>query len=228
MNGAETSLALCLRGVDKRYGTGATAVNALKAIDLDVQPGEFVALAGPSGSGKSTLLNICGLLDRCDGGSYRLAGQEVRSLSERALTHWRREKIGFIFQSFNLIPTMSAYENTEYPLLLQGVPAAERRGRVERIFKRVALWEQRRQRPDQLSGGQRQRVAIARALVKNPILLIADEPTANLDTATATCIIDVLHELTAEYRTTVLVATHDARMTSRCERVVHLTDGRLP
>jgi len=214
-----------MHGVEKHYHLGETDVRALHDVDLTVERGAFVALSGPSGSGKSTLLNICGLIDECNEGSYLLEGEEVAHAQKRALTTLRRERIGFIFQSFNLVPVMTAYENVEYPLMLSGVAPAERRSRVNAILEQVGLEKFANHLPDKLSGGQRQRVAIARALVKRPALVVADEPTANLDTATATQVIDLMHNLGSEFGTTFLVATHDQRMTSRCERVVILIDG---
>lgn len=216
-----------MHGIVKHYHLGETEVLALNDVSLQVERGAFVALSGPSGSGKSTLLNICGLIDDCNAGSYLLEGIDIAKQNRASLTRLRRESIGFVFQSFNLVPVMTAYENVEYPLLLSGVAAAQRRQRVNEILAQVGLDKFSRHLPDKLSGGQRQRVAIARALVKKPALVVADEPTANLDTATATQVIDLMHELGREMGTTFLVATHDERMTSRCERVVQLTDGEV-
>jgi putative ABC transport system ATP-binding protein len=216
-----------MHAIGKRYRLGETEVPALRGVELVVERGAFVALSGPSGSGKSTLLNICGLIDQNDAGSYLLEGIDIARQKRAALTRLRRESIGFIFQSFNLVPVMTAYENVEYPLLLSGIPAMQRRQRVNEILAQVGLEKFSRHLPDKLSGGQRQRVAIARALVKKPALVVADEPTANLDTVTATQVIDLMHELGREMGTTLLVATHDERMTSRCERVVQLIDGEV-
>lgn len=214
-------------GIVKHYHLGETEVLALNDVNLQVERGAFVALSGPSGSGKSTLLNICGLIDHSNAGSYLLEGIDIAKQNRASLTRLRRESIGFVFQSFNLVPVMTAYENVEYPLLLSGVAAAQRRVRVNEILAQVGLEKFSRHLPDKLSGGQRQRVAIARALVKKPALVVADEPTANLDTATATQVIDLMHGLGREMGTTFLVATHDERMTSRCERVVQLIDGEV-
>ncbi len=214
-----------LEQVSKSYHLGETRVDALIDINLAISAGEFAAIAGPSGSGKSTLLNLCGLLDRPDSGEYRLEGRRTTELSAAQLTELRRERIGFIFQSFNLVPVISAAENIEYPLLLTGMPAAERRRTVAALVERVGLAPYAHHLPDRLSGGQRQRVAIARALIKRPALVIADEPTANLDTETATQVIDLMHEAGREQGTTFLIATHDERMVSRCHRALHLTDG---
>jgi len=213
--------------VSKTYPMGETRVAALREVTLSIQAGEFAALTGPSGSGKSTLLNLCGLIDRPDAGSIRIDGQATGKLTEKDLTLIRREKIGFVFQGFNLVPVMTAFENVEYPLFLAGTAVKTRNRQVLEILSRVGLSELARRRPDELSGGQRQRVAIARALVKKPRLVVADEPTANLDSATATQIIDLMHELGRSHGTTFLIATHDARVTARCDRSIVLTDGVL-
>lgn len=216
-----------MHNLSKHYGAGSARVNALKDLNLEVAQGEFTALSGPSGSGKSTLLNICGLIDPFDQGRYFIDGHDVSKMTDTELTLLRREKLGFIFQNFNLVPVMSAAENVEYPLLLQGVPAAQRHARVSEMMAQVGLSSEQNRRPDQLSGGQRQRVAIARALVKKPALVIADEPTANLDTKTATHVIDLMKKLGSENQTTFVIATHDARMTAHCDRILELTDGCL-
>jgi len=213
--------------VSKTYLMGAARVPALREVTLSIEAGEFTALTGPSGSGKSTLLNVCGLIDQPDAGSISIDGRATGQLSQKELTLIRREKIGFIFQGFNLVPVMTAFENVEYPLFLAGNAATDRRERVREVLSRVGLSELAQRRPDELSGGQRQRVAIARALVKQPRLVVADEPTANLDSATATQIIDLMHELGRSNGTTFLIATHDARVTSRCDRSIVLTDGVL-
>ncbi len=216
-----------LGGLRKSYRVGESSVEALKGVSLAVAAGEMVALTGPSGSGKSTLLNLCGLIDTPDAGSRELCGKVLDGLDEIRLTQLRREKVGFIFQGFNLVPVMTAYDNVEYPLLLLGVALEERRRRVAEALHRVGLNALARRLPDALSGGQRQRVAIARALIKAPALVIADEPTANLDSATARQIVDLLHELAHERSASVVVATHDERMSSHCDRVLHLIDGEL-
>jgi putative ABC transport system ATP-binding protein len=216
-----------LRGISKSYRLGNNRVTALKRIDLSVGAGEFVALQGPSGSGKSTLLNLCGLLDQADDGDYRLRGIEINSQSHHRLTELRRKQIGFVFQGFNLIPVMTLFENVEYPLLLTDMSAKSRAQRVREMLVHVGLESLQKHRPDQLSGGQRQRVAVARALVKRPGLVIADEPTANLDGETAATIIDLMHEMTDESGCTFLIATHDERMASRCGRTLQLRDGVL-
>ncbi len=214
-----------LSGAKKSYRIGETRVEALRGVDLEVRAGELLALTGPSGSGKSTLLNLCGLIDTPDEGEREIDGSGVSGLNEIELTLLRRRKIGFVFQGFNLVPVMTAFDNVEYPLLLLGVPAAQRLSRVATALARVGLAGFERRLPDALSGGQRQRVAIARALVKEPRLVIADEPTGNLDSVTAAQIVDLLREIARERGAAVLVATHDDRMTRHCDRVLRLTDG---
>ena len=222
-----TSTLLSLNRVSKGYRMGTEQVSALRQITLTIAAGEFTTLVGPSGSGKSTMLNLCGLIDRPDSGSIALNGQEMAELDEQQLTLVRRRQIGFVFQGFNLVPVMSTFENVEYPLFLAGVPAAERRQPVLEMLDRVGLDGLERRRPDELSGGQRQRVAIARALVKRPLLVIADEPTANLDSATASQIVAVMHELGRSGGTTFLFATHDQRLSRLCDRVITMNDGVL-
>jgi len=219
--------AVRLSKVSKSYGAGSTRVQALRSVDFELRAGELAALTGPSGSGKSTLLNLCGLIDSPDSGEREIAGVAVAGRTETMLTRLRREKIGFVFQGFNLVPVMTVFDNVEYPLLLLGVPAPERDVRVRGMLARVGLGGFDRRVPDALSGGQRQRVAIARALVKSPALVIADEPTGNLDSATAAQIVDLLRELAHERGAAVVVATHDERMTGRCDRVLRLVDGAL-
>jgi putative ABC transport system ATP-binding protein len=216
-----------LSNVKKSYRVGETRVQALRGVSFELGRGELVALTGPSGSGKSTLLNLCGLIDAPDEGEREIAGTAVGGYSEIQLTQLRREKVGFVFQGFNLVPVMTVFDNVEYPLLLLGVPPAERRASVRAILGRVGLAELESRLPDALSGGQRQRVAIARALVKSPLLVIADEPTGNLDSATAAQIVDLLRELAHERGAAVVVATHDDRMTDHCDRIVKLVDGEL-
>jgi len=216
-----------LRGIVKHYRVGDAEVPALREVSLAVPRGRFIAVRGPSGSGKSSLLNVCGLIDAFDAGRYRLEGQDVGSLDETGRSLIRRRRIGFVFQSYNLVPVMTVRENVEYPLLLAGLGEAERRRRVNEILSQVGLADRADRRPDLLSGGQRQRTAIARALVKAPALVIADEPTANLDTATANQVIDMMRELGHQHGATFLIATHDDRMTARCDAVRTLTDGVL-
>jgi len=217
--------AVTLRGIRKSYVMGGQPVPALKGVDLTVHRGEFVALTGPSGSGKSTLLNVCGLLDAPDEGTVSLGGWDMTTMSSDDLTLMRREHIGFVFQGFNLVPVMTVYENVEFPLYLQGVREAERRTRVAETLARVGMEAFAKRRPDELSGGQRQRVAIARALVKSADIVIADEPTANLDSANAAQVVDLLRRLAGEQGLTCVIATHDARVSEHCDRVVRLVDG---
>ena len=216
-----------LQGVDKTYANGKIAVRALRGVSFGVNAGEMVALTGPSGSGKSTLLNLCGLIDAPDAGAREFAGLALDGQSPDRLTRIRREQVGFVFQGFNLVPVMTASDNVEYPLLLLGLPAAERRRKVLAALERVGLAGLEDRLPDALSGGQRQRVAIARALVKSPALVIADEPTGNLDSATAAQIVELLREATHERGAATVVATHDDRMTRYCDRVVRLVDGEI-
>lgn len=218
---------ISLKGISKTYGNGNNCVKAVNNVSLQINKGEFVALAGPSGSGKSTLLNICGLLDTVDQGEYHLNDIVISNCNKNRLAEIRKKHIGFIFQSFNLIPVMTAAENIEYPLWLFNYSKAERKQKVDAVLEQVGLSRFSHQRPDQLSGGQRQRVAIARALIKKPELIVADEPTANLDTHTANQVIDLMHHLSDEYNTTFVVATHDDRMINRCERIIRLEDGVL-
>lgn len=218
-------LALC--GVAKSYTLGGASIAALRSVELHLARGEIAAISGPSGSGKSTLLNLCGLLDRCDRGELRYDGELVAADDERRRTGLRRHGIGFVFQGFNLVPVMSAFDNIAFPLHLLGVPVAERRLRVAQALESVGLDGFGRHRPDQLSGGQRQRVAIARAIVKRPQLVIADEPSASLDSATAAQIVGLMQELAHRHGTGFLVATHDARMLAHCDRTLALSDGVL-
>ena len=218
---------LQLRGVHKTYHLGGHVVLALQGVDLDLAPGEMLALTGPSGSGKSTLLNIAGLVDRPDAGTVALRGRSVHALDETAATLLRRDAIGFVFQGFNLVPVMSVHDNVDYALFIAGVPAAERRQRVAAMLDAVGLLAHAAHRPDALSGGQRQRVAIARALVKHPALVIADEPTANLDSATAAQVLDLMREQGHAHGAAFLIATHDERLLARCDRVLRLADGAI-
>ena len=216
-----------LHGVHKTYRLGQHVIPALQGIDLSVQRGELLALTGPSGSGKSTILNLAGLIDTPDSGEILLDGQAVTALKEIPRTLLRRDALGFVFQSFNLVPVMTVAENVDYPLFIAGVPAAERRERVAAQLVAVGLEAHAKHRPDALSGGQRQRVAIARALVKRPRLVIADEPTASLDSHTADQVLDLMRERCHAEGAAFVIATHDSRLTQRCDRVLVLLDGRL-
>ena len=216
---------LRLAGVHKTYRLGAHVVPALQGVDLALRRGEMLALTGPSGSGKSTILNIAGLIDRADSGTVSLRGQDVASLSETQATLLRRDAIGFVFQGFNLVPVMTVWDNVDYALFIAGVPALQRRQRVQAMLDAVGLSDHAAHRPDALSGGQRQRVAIARALVKQPALVIADEPTANLDSHTADQVLDLMRDQGHAHGAAFLIATHDDRLLSRCDRVIRLLDG---
>ncbi|HEY6139909.1 MAG TPA: ABC transporter ATP-binding protein [Thermoanaerobaculia bacterium] len=216
-----------LTNINKSYRLGRVDVRALEGVDLDIGRGDFLALAGPSGSGKTTLLNLIGCIDKPSGGRIVLDGVDVTAVPLHRLAATRRDALGYIFQTFNLIPVLTAYENVEYPLLLQNVGRRERDARVRRWLDQVGLAAQAKQRPDQLSGGQRQRVAIARAMVAEPKLVLADEPTANLDQDTAARILDLLAKLNAETGTTFVFATHDPAVMSRAQRLVRLRDGRI-
>jgi putative ABC transport system ATP-binding protein len=217
-----------VQGVSKDYTLGSFVVHALRGVSLDVEEGEFLAIAGPSGSGKTTLLNLVGCVDTPTAGQVAIAGQPTRQMSERQLTRLRLHTIGFIFQSFNLVSVLSVFQNVELPLLLQrSAGAKERRARVRALLERVGIAEYASHRPSELSGGQRQRVAIARALVTRPQLVLADEPTANLDSVTGTNILDLMKELNRSEKTTFIFSTHDARVWSYASAVVRLADGQV-
>ena len=216
-----------LRSVHKSYRLGSHLIRALQGVDLTVQRGELLALTGPSGSGKSTILNLCGLIDQADAGEVLLGGVSIKQLNDTQLTLQRRDGIGFIFQSFNLVPVMTVAENVDYPLFLTGVSLAERRERVAAQLKAVGLHEHADHLPDALSGGQRQRVAIARALIKRPSLVIADEPTASLDSHTADQVLDLMRERGHAEGAAFVIASHDERLTRRSDRILSLLDGRL-
>ena len=222
-----TEVVLQARGLSKVYNSGQVQVQALKSVDFDLHAGQLLALMGPSGSGKSTILNICGLIDSPTNGSLELQGEQLATASELRRTEVRRRKVGFIFQQFNLVPVLTIAENVEYPLLLIGTNASERKQRVAQMLERLGIAACARLLPDKISGGQRQRAAIARALISRQPLVICDEPTASLDSHTASEVIDLLNEMRKEYNTAFLVATHDQRMSSRCERVIKLSDGRI-
>jgi putative ABC transport system ATP-binding protein len=216
-----------LHQVFKTYHLGEHVIPALQGVDLSVQRGELLALTGPSGSGKSTILNLCGLIDTPDSGDIVLGGQPVNGLNEVQRTLLRRDALGFVFQSFNLVPVMTVYDNVDYPLFIAGVPEPERRQRVNAQLQAVGLLEHAHHLPDALSGGQRQRVAIARALVKRPRLVIADEPTASLDSHTADQVLDLMRERGHAEGAAFVMATHDNRLSSRCDRVLALLDGSM-
>lgn len=213
--------------VDKVYGGNGQSVRALTNISLTLNKGEFAVLAGPSGSGKSTLLHIIGALDTPTHGSVRVGELEITGQSPQTLSRFRLTQIGFVFQAYNLIPVLSAQENVEYPLLLQGVPTQERQQRARELLDRVDLKELRHKRPNEMSGGQQQRVAVARALAGNPKVVLADEPTANLDSATGAALIDLFRDLNQQFQTTFLFASHDSMVIERARRVIHLKDGKI-
>jgi lipoprotein-releasing system ATP-binding protein len=223
-----TSPIIQLSGVQKQYGSDGIITEVLHGIDLTLQQGEFTALIGPSGSGKSTLLNIIGLLEQPTSGSIQVQGRETGTLPDDELTRLRGESIGFVFQFHHLIPAFSALENVMMPLMLeQGKPTQAQRERAAALLGRVGLADRMDFKPGKLSGGQQQRVAIARALAANPPLILADEPTGNLDTAAADEIFKLLYEVNQESGTTFLIVTHDPRLAKRCRRVVELVDGRI-
>lgn len=210
----------------RRFRVGEQLVDALNGVDLEIGEGQYAAIMGPSGSGKSTLLNVIGLLDRLTEGSYRLSGQDVTDLSDNALARLRRERIGFVFQFFHLIPRLTAAENIGLPLILSGLSHEVRRAKIAETLTAVGLQDRHNHRPDQLSGGQRQRVAIARAMVSEPALLLADEPTGNLDRASGREIVELLERL-HERGLTLLLVTHDPALGARAERQIQVIDGRI-
>jgi putative ABC transport system ATP-binding protein len=216
-----------LNGVERRYLLGGGTVGALRGIDLTIRRGDVVALTGPSGSGKSTLLNLLGGLDRPTAGTVRVAGLDLGRASERQLTAYRRQVVGFVFQSFNLLPRLRAIENVELPLLWSGVRSTERRRRALALLERVQLGHRLHHLPSELSGGEQQRVAIARALAADPQVLLADEPTGNLDTATGREILALLRELNRERTLTIVIVTHDPEVAAVAHRQVRLRDGQI-
>jgi putative ABC transport system ATP-binding protein len=213
-------------GVKKVYRTDLIETHALSDLSLHVGPGEFVAIMGPSGSGKTTFLNVAGLLDTFSGGTYRLDGQDVSRLNDDQMSRIRNQKIGFVFQSFNLIPDLDAFDNVDVPLRYRGLPGAERKERVERSLELVGLGSRARHLPSQLSGGQQQRVAIARVLAGDPRLILADEPTGNLDSLMTREIMDLLERIN-EQGATIVMVTHSPECAARAQRQVHLLDGRV-
>ena len=219
---------LSLVGIRKSYGSGEMESEVLHGLDLTLRAGEFAALIGPSGSGKSTLLNLIGLLDRPTGGQLDINGQATVGLDDTGLTRLRGERIGFVFQHHHLIPAFSAQENVAMPLLVaRGRPDAEMFERAGRLLEQVGLGDRRHHLANRLSGGQQQRVAIARALITDPPLVLADEPTGNLDTQSADRVFDLLRDFNQRQRTTFLIVTHDPRLAARCDRIIELVDGRI-
>ena len=217
---------IAMAGIKKIYDTGKVRVEALKGVDLRVGPGEFVAIVGPSGSGKSTLMNLVGCLDTPSGGTYTLRGKEVAGLDKNELARIRNERVGFVFQNFNLLPQITAFENVEMPLMFGGVARKERKERVRALLAKVGLEDRMEHRPTELSGGQMQRVAVARALAMNPDIVLADEPTGNLDTSSGGDVMSLFEELWKQGRT-LIVITHDQALARRAGRVVEIRDGAI-
>ena len=215
------------RGVSKSYHKGSTVVTPLQALDLDVPKGEFLALMGPSGSGKTTLLNMLSGIDSPTSGSLVIAGTEIGKLSRRDLTKWRAHHVGYIFQLYHLIPVLSAFENVELPLLLSSLSKKERHARVETVLSLVGLSDRMHHTPAELSGGQEQRVAIARAIVADPPILVADEPTGDLDRESAVRILDLIRQLARDHGKTIVMVTHDAKAAAAADRTLHLEKGQL-
>jgi len=218
---------LTLQGINKRYRQGELEFNALTDINLTIEEGEFAALVGPSGSGKTTLLNIIGGLDAATEGSTHLNGIDISELNESKLSDFRLLQLGFVFQSYNLVPVLSALENVELVMVLQGRDKKESSERAKHYLELVGLKEVIHRRPSALSGGQQQRVAVARALAAGPRLVLADEPTANLDSENATALLDIMHTLSHEEKTTFIFSTHDPRVMDRAERIITLQDGKI-
>ncbi len=216
-----------LENVTKDYGAGEVVVHALRGVDFELHPGEMAAVAGPSGSGKSTLLNVISGLDKPSGGKVFVDGRDVTALSRSQLSRLRLERIGFVFQSYNLLPVLTAYENAEYVLLMQGVAAKRRRERVMGLLEQVGLADKADRFPRELSGGQQQRVAIARAIAAEPALVLADEPTANLDSKTGGALLDLMGRLNEDKGITFLFSTHDRNVMERAKRLVLLRDGQI-
>ena len=217
---------IVMQGIRKEYHMGDNIVKALDGVDIHIKPGEFVSIIGPSGSGKSTLMNIIGCLDTADEGEYRFDGLNITDYSEDELATIRGKKIGFVFQQFNLLPKLTAQENVELPLIYQGMSAGKRHKRSQEALERVSLYDRRHHKPTELSGGQQQRVAIARALAGSPSLILADEPTGNLDSKTGADVMQLFHELHQAGNTIVLI-THDAKIASQTPRSIHIHDGKV-
>ena len=216
-----------VQGVKKVYRQGSVEVPALRGIDLTIQPGEFTAICGPSGSGKTTLLNLIGALDKPTAGTIKLEGQELGSMTRRQLSRLRRDRIGFVFQAYNLMPVLSAYENAEIVMAVQGVDLATRQKRVLELLAEVGLQGMEQRKPLELSGGQQQRVAIARAIAANPAVVLADEPTANVDSNTADKLLAMMEQLNTQHGVTFIFSTHDPKVMARAHRLVTLVDGAV-
>ncbi len=226
-NGEAADPVVRFTGVGKVYDDEGLAVTAVKSVTFEIPKERFAMIVGPSGSGKTTLLNLIGCIDRPTTGRLEVCGEDVGALPDDALTDFRSRNVAFVFQGFNLLPVLTAYENVEYPLLLLGVRAAERRARTLAVLESVGLADKRDHRPNQLSGGQKQRVAVARALVKGPALVLADEPTANLDSHTGAEIIALMRKVQAEHRASFVFSTHDPRLISHADDTFVLRDGEL-
>jgi putative ABC transport system ATP-binding protein len=227
MSEAATTPVVRLDHVARAYQVGSVAIPAVRDITIEIQPRIFSVIVGPSGSGKTTLLNMIGCIDVPDSGRVEIRGEDVLRLSDNALADFRARTIGYVFQSFNLIPVLSAFENVEYPLLLLNVPAPERRRRTLAMLEAVGLQAQAKQRPNELSGGQKQRVAIARALVKEPALVLADEPTANLDSVTGASITALMRSMQEKFHTSFIFCTHDPRLMAEADQTFSIRDGML-
>jgi putative ABC transport system ATP-binding protein len=227
MSETATTPVVRLEHIARAYHTGSLSIPAVRDISLEIQPRMFSVIIGPSGSGKTTLLNMIGCIDVPDSGRIEIQGEDVLRLSDNVLADFRARTIGYVFQSFNLIPVLSAFENVEYPLLLLNVPAAERRRRTLAMLEGVGLAAQARQRPNELSGGQKQRVAIARALIKEPALVLADEPTANLDSATGASITALMRQMQEAFHTSFIFCTHDPRLMAEADQTFSIRDGML-
>jgi putative ABC transport system ATP-binding protein len=222
-----TQWAVEMKDVKKTYRMGPIEVPALRGINLRIAPGEFLAIAGPSGSGKTTLLNIIGGLDRADTGEVLVEEKNLQLLSPGDLARLRLQRLGFVFQAYNLLPVLTAMENAEFTLLLQGVSMEQRKERVQKLFAEIGLAGLEHRRPGELSGGQQQRVAVARAMVSEPALILADEPTANLDSVTATALLEVMEQLNRVHNTTFVYSTHDPQVMERARRLIRLRDGQI-
>ena len=227
MTPEEAGYAVRTGDVSKIYQQEAEEVHAVRDVSLTVGSGEFTALAGPSGSGKTTLLNLIGGLTRPTRGQVWVGGQELRTLASGELARLRLTRVGFIFQAYNLLPVLTARENAEFPMLLQGVPTAERTRRVDELFSRTGLNGLEDRRPGKLSGGQQQRVAVVRAVASQPALVLADEPTANLDSASSDALLELMDELNRDLGVTFVFATHDERVMDRCHRLIRMVDGSV-
>lgn len=215
------------KNLNKVFGEGDLAIKALNDVNFHIQKGEFTALVGPSGSGKTTLLNMIGGLDEPSSGKVILDGQDISQLKKSEMTKFRQDHIGFVFQAYNLIPVLSAYENAEFIMLLQNIPAKERKERVYQLLQEVGLEGKEKNKPGELSGGQQQRVAVVRALAAQPAYILADEPTANLDSKSTSDLLDLMYRLNQEENMTFIFATHDQRVMDRAKRIVYLEDGKI-